>query len=299
MRGSEFAQLRAFLEIAQQGNFARAAAYLGLAPSTLSQTLRALEQRLGVRLLQRTTRSMHLTEAGEHLLERIRPAFAELHAAVEAINDFRDAPVGTLRLSVSTVPAQMIVAPLLKEFLARYPGISLDITVDNVNVDIVKGRFDAGIRYGRLIANDMVMVRASAPSRILAVASPQYLAGHPAPKKPQELQAHTCIRFRLREQQFLAWEFEKNKQKLEVVVYGPLVVNDVDLLVRAARDGIGVGYVAEAYITQDLAAGTLVPLLTDWSPSRNHWYLYYASRHLLPAPLKVFIQFLREKLALA
>ena len=297
MRGSEFAQLRAFLEIAQQGNFARAAAYLGLAPSTLSQTLRALEQRLGVRLLQRTTRSVHLTEAGEHLLERIRPAFAELHAAVEAINDFRDTPVGTLRLSVSAVPAQMIVAPLLKEFLARYPGISLDITVDNANVDIVKGGFDAGIRYGRLIANDMVMVRASVASRLLAVASPQYLAQHPAPRAPQDLQEHSCIRFRLGSQQFFAWEFEKNKKKLEVAVSGPLIVNDVNLLVRAARDGLGVGYVAEIYIAEDLARGSLVPLLIDWSPSRDNWYLYYASRHHLPAPLKVFIQFLREKIA--
>lgn len=299
MRGSEFAQLRAFLEIAQQGNFARAAAYLGLAPSTLSQTLRALEQRLGVRLLHRTTRSVHLTEAGEHLLERIRPAFAELHAAVEAINDLRDMPVGTLRLSVSAVPAQMIVAPLLKEFLARYPGISLDITVDNANVDIVKGRFDAGIRYGRLIANDMVMVRASAASRVLAVAAPQYLASHPAPKVPQDLHEHTCIRFRLGSQQFLTWEFEKNKKKLEVAVSGPLIVNDVNLVVRAARDGLGVGYVAEIYIADDLARGSLVPLLTDWSPSRDNWYLYYASRHHLPTPLKVFIQFLREKIASA
>ncbi len=297
MRGSEFAQLRAFLEIAQQGNFARAAAYLGLAPSTLSQTLRALEQRLGVRLLQRTTRSVHLTEAGEQLVERIRPAFAELHAAIEAINDFRDTPVGTLRLSVSAVPAQMIVAPLLKEFLTRYPGISLDITVDNTNVDIVKGRFDAGIRYGRLIANDMVMVRASVASRLLAVASPQYLAQHPAPKTPQDLHEHNCIRFRLGSQQFLTWEFEKNKKKLEVAVSGPLIVNDVNLVVRAARDGLGVGYVAETYIADDLARGSLVPLLPDWSPSRGNWYLYYASRHHLPAPLKVFIQFLREKIA--
>ena len=295
MRGIEFAELRAFMEVVEQGNFARAAAYLGLAPSTLSQTIRSLEERLGVRLLHRTTRSVSLTEAGEHLLARIRPAFGELFAAVESINDFRDAPAGTLRLSVSTIPAQMILAPLLKGFLGAYPGISLDITVDSTHVDIVKGRFDAGICYGRLIAQDMVMVKASPPSRIIAVASPEYLAAHPTPKTPQELQNHPCIRFRMGNQQLLVWEFERNRQKIEIGVNGPLVVNDVDLMVKAARDGIGIGYMAEAYIRRDIADGKLVPMLTDWSPMYESWYLYYASRHHLPAPLKAFIQFLREK----
>lgn len=299
MRGAGFSELRAFIEVVEHGNFSRAAAYLDLAPSTLSQTIRSLEERLGVRLLHRTTRSVALTEAGAHLLARIRPALEELHAAVESINDFRDTPIGTLRLSVSTIPAQMILAPLLKKFLALYPGISLDITVDSTNIDIVKGRFDAGIRYGRLINQDMVMVRASPPSRILAVASPEYLATHPMPKNPQDLQAHPCIRFRLGNQQLLAWEFEKNKQKLEVGVGGQLIVNDVDLMIRATRDGIGIGYMAETYISEDIANGDLVPMLTDWSPTYDSWYLYYASRHHLPAPLKAFIKFLREQTALS
>lgn len=294
MRGTEFAELRAFVEVVEQGNFGRAATGLGMAPSTLSQTIRSLEQRLGLRLLHRTTRSVSLTEAGEHLLTRIRPVFEELHAAVESINDFRDAPIGTLRLSVSTIPAQMILAPLLKQFLAAYPGINLDIAVDSSNVDIVKGRFDAGIRYGRLIAQDMVVIKASPPSRILAVASPEYLATHTVPKTPQDLQNHACIRFRLGNQQLLAWEFEKNKKKIEVGVGGQLVVNDVDLMVKATRDGIGVGYIAEAYIRDEIANGELVPMLTEWSPSYDSWYLYYASRHHLSAPLKTFIQFMHE-----
>ena len=171
MRGSEFSELRAFIEVVEQGNFSRAAIYLGLAPSTLSQTIRSLESRLGVRLLQRTTRSVSVTEAGEHLLARIRPVFEELNLAVESINDFRDTPAGTLRLSVSSIPAHMILAPILKNFLLAYPAINLEIDVDNSFIDIVKGRFDAGIRYGRVIANDMVMVKASAPSRMIAVAS--------------------------------------------------------------------------------------------------------------------------------
>lgn len=296
MRGAEFAELRAFMEVVEQGNFSRAAIHLGMAASTLSQTIRTLEQRLGVRLLHRTTRSVSLTEAGEHLLARIRPAFEELHGAVESINDFRDAPMGTLRLSVSSIPAQMILAPMLKDFLAAYPAIELDICVDNSNTDIVKGRFDAGIRYGRLIAQDMVMVKASAPSRIIAVASPEYLAAHAMPNTPQDLQSHACIRFRRGNQQIVTWEFEKNKKKIEVGVSGPLIVNDVDLMVKASRDGIGIGYMAETYISEDIARGRLVPMLTDWSPGYGSWYLYYASRQHLSAPLKTFIQFLRGSL---
>ncbi len=294
MRGAEFAELRAFMEVVEQGNFSRAAIQLGMAASTLSQTIRTLEQRLGVSLLHRTTRSVSLTEAGEHLLARIRPAFEGLHTAVESINDFRDAPMGILRLSVSSIPAQMILAPMLKDFLAAYPAIELDIHVDNFNTDIVKGRFDAGIRYGRLIAQDMVMVKASTPSRIIAVASPEYLATHAMPQTPQDLQSHACIRFRSGNQQIVTWEFEKNKKKIEVGVSGQLIVNDVDLMVKAARSGIGIGYMAEAYMEQDIAEGRLVPMLTDWSPTYHSWYLYYASRPHLPAPLKTFIQFLHD-----
>lgn len=297
MRGSEFAELRAFIEVVEHGNFSRAAAYLGLAPSTLSQTIRSLEQRLGVSLLQRTTRSLSLTEAGAHLLARIRPAFDEMNAAVESINDFRDAPMGTLRLSVSPVPAQMILAPMLKGFLQAYPAINLEIAVDNVNIDIVKGRFDAGIRYGSIIAQDMVMVKASPPSRIIAVASPEYLARHAMPATPQDLQNHACIRFRRGNQQLLAWEFERDHKKIEVGVSGPLIVNDVDLMIKAVRDGIGIGYMAEAYMSPDIMQGRLIPILTEWSPTYDSWYLYYGSRHQLSAPLKTFIQFLREHLS--
>lgn len=295
MRGSEFSELRAFMEVVEQSNFSRAAIYLGLAPSTLSQTIRSLESRLGVRLLQRTTRSVSVTEAGEHLLARIRPVFEELNLAVESINDFRDTPAGTLRLSVSSIPAHMILGSMLKSFLMAYPAISLEIDVDNSSIDIVKGRFDAGIRYGRVIANDMVMIKASAPSRMIAVASPEYLAIHGMPKTPQDLQSHACIRFRRGNQQLLAWEFEKNKKKIEVAVSGQLIVSDVDLMVKAMRDGIGIGYMAEAYMKNDIDRGTLVPLLTDWSPTYDSWYLYYASRQHLSAPLKAFIVFLRDQ----
>jgi len=265
-------------------------------PSTLSQTIRALEERLGVRLLYRTTRSVSITEAGERLLARIRPAFEELQGAVESIGYYRNTPTGILRLSVSSIPAQMILAPLLKSFLETYPAINLDITVDNTTSDIVSGRFDAGIRYGRRIEQDMLLVKASPESRIIAVASPDYLATHPMPKTPHDLQDHTCIRYRRDTQQLIPWEFEKNKKKIEIAVNGPLIVNDVDLMVKAARDGIGIGYMVEAYITEDIKAGRLIPMLVDWSPAYHSYYLYYTSRRQLPVPLKVFVEFLRQSL---
>ena len=295
MRGAEFAELKAFMTVIERGNFARAAAALDMAPSTLSQTVRTLESRLGVRLLHRTTRSLSLTEAGERLLARIRPAFDALHAAVESINDFRDTPMGTLRLSVSSVPAQLILAPLLRDFLAHYPAIQLDITLDNASSELVMGRYDAGIRYGRRIAQDMLLVQASPPSRLIAMASPAYLARHPAPRIPQDLQHHDCIRYRLANQQVVPWEFEKNKKKIEIAVDGPLIVNDIDLMVRAAKDGVGIGYAVEAYIEEEIRQGLLVPLLRDWSPPSHSYYLYYAGRHQLSAPLRAFIQFLRDR----
>lgn len=296
MRGAEFAELHAFVAVAERGSFSGAAAFLGLAPSTLSQTIRSLEERLGIRLFNRTTRSVALTEAGEKLLGRVRPAFGELIGAVEAINDFRDKPVGTLRLSVSTVSAQMILAPLLGDFLAAYPSITLDVSVEDVDSDIVSGHFDAGIRYGRRIERDMLRVRASAESRLVAVASPAYLAAHPAPRVPEDLQDHACIRFRVGgQQEIMPWEFERNKKRVQMQVNGPLVVNDADLMIKAARDGIGIGYMVEAYMAEDIRAGRLVPMLAEWSTIYHSYYLYYAGGRQLPVPLKIFIEFLRAR----
>ncbi|MBI1275168.1 LysR family transcriptional regulator [bacterium] len=294
MRGSEYAELGAFIAIADTGGFAKASRQLGIAPSTLSQTIRSLEDRLGIRLFHRTTRSVSLTEAGERLLGRIRPAFAEVQSAVDSISYFRDTPTGTLRLSISTIPAQMIIAPMLKGFMEAYPAITLDIEVNNNIRDIVSGRFDAGIHYGRRIAQDMVVVRASPESRVIAVASPAYLATHGTPQTPQDLQRHACIRFRRGdESQPMHWEFERHKKKVEIAVDGPLIVNDVGLMMQAARDGLGIAYMVEAYIREDIARGILVPLLLDWSSAHHSYYLYYASRHQLPVPLKLFSEFLK------
>jgi DNA-binding transcriptional LysR family regulator len=293
MNGAHFAELNAFVAVAERTNFARAAAHLGIAASTISQTIRSLEERLGMRLLNRTTRSVSLTDAGEKLLARIRPAIMELGAAVEDLNEFRDTPTGTLRLNVSSVPAQIVLAPVIKAFLAAYPAIALDITVDDGHGDIVSGRFDAGIRVGRRVARDMQIVRVSEPSRLIAIAAPEYLQQHPAPKAPQDLQRHNCIGLRINDQLF-AWEFAKGKSKIEMAVNGSLVVNAMDLAVRAVLDGIGVGYTIESYVASHIAAGRLVPLLADWSPGHHSYYLYYAGRRQLPVPLKVFIAFLRQ-----
>jgi DNA-binding transcriptional LysR family regulator len=294
MNRAQFAELNAFVAVAERANFARAAAHLGINASTISQTIRALEDRLGMRLLNRTTRSVALTEAGEKLLERIRPAITELGAAVEDLNELRDTPTGTLRLNVSSVAAEVVLAPVMKSFLTTYPAIALDIVVDDSNADIVSGRFDAGIRVGRRVARDLQAVRITEPSRLIAIASPQYLASHPAPKAPTDLQQHNCIRFR-KEQHCMDWEFSKGKSKFEMSVSGSLTVNSMDLLVRAALDGIGIGYTIESYVSAHIAGGRLIPLLLDWSLEHHSYYLCYTGRRQLPVPLKVFAAFLREQ----
>src|SRR5215813_6563840 len=206
MRGTEFAELSAFVEVAEQRNFARAAAQLGIAPSTLSQTVRALEERLGVRLLNRTTRSVAPTEAGERMLSQLRPLLDGFDAAIESVNAFRDRPAGHLRLTVPPPVAKFTLAPILARFLAKYPEITLEISVDAGMVDIVAGRFDAGFRRGNVIARDMIAVRVTDDMRQVAVASPDYIARHGRPRVPADLQAHNCIRFRLPGGGFIPWE---------------------------------------------------------------------------------------------
>jgi DNA-binding transcriptional LysR family regulator len=293
MHGSEFTELNAFVAVAERSSFAHAARHLGVVPSTISQTIRALEERLGVRLLNRTTRSVSLTDAGEKLLARIRPAIMELGAAVEDLNEFRDTPSGTLRLSVSNAAAQIVLAPVIRAFLAAYPAITLDITADDGEATLVGGRFDAGIHVGQRVARDMQALRVSAPSRLIAIASPAYLEQHPAPRVPEDLQRHNCIRLRTGSQ-FVVWEFARGGQKIEMSVSGPLIVNSMHLMVQATRDGIGIGYAIESYVAKDIAEGRLAPLLAEWSPRHHSYYLYYSGRSQLPVPLATFIAFLDQ-----
>jgi DNA-binding transcriptional LysR family regulator len=293
MRGIELLELKAFVAVAELRNFGRAAGQLGLMPSTMSQTIRTLEEQLGVRLFNRTTRSVSLTEAGERLLARVRPAISELVAAVKDLNDFRDTPTGTLRLNISSVAAQTVLAPVLRKFLAAYPAISLDVVVDDDESDIVGGRFDAGIRIGRRIAKDMQLLRVSEPSRLIAMASPDYLSSHTTPVSPGDLQQHACIRLRNNDQ-IIDWEFQKGRNKVDVSVNGPLIVDNMELMVRATLEGVGIGYAIELHIADHIAAGRLVPILLDWSAARHSYYLYYSGRGHLPVPLNALIAFFRD-----
>ena len=295
MRGSEFAELAAFVAIAEHGSFAKAAASLGVSTSTLSQSMRTLEERLGVRLLNRTTRSVAPTEAGEHLLARIRPALGELGGAIEEINAYRDRPAGTLRLSMASLSVRMLIAPIIAEFLAAYPDIVIDLTVDDGfgGIDIVRGRFDAGVRAGRWIERDMIALRISPETRILAVAAPAYLARRLPPIMPHDLERHDCIRYRSGDV-VPRWPFEKGGEKIEIAVGGPLITTDIDLMMRATLDGVGICYMVESYAAPDIAAGRLVPLLEDWAPRYEGYHVFYPSRRQMPASLRAFVDFLRR-----
>jgi DNA-binding transcriptional LysR family regulator len=238
----DLGELNAFASVAEHRSFTRAAAQLGLALPTVSQTIRALEERLGVRLFNRTTRSVALTEAGARLLADVQPILAQLRDALENVNSFREKPMGALRIAVMRPYATRLVAPLLQPFLAEYPEIRLEIVVDDARTDIVKAGLDAGIRIGHQVERDMTTLRIAEPFRMLAVASPAYLARRPAPQAPRELHAHNCIQVRAPWSGALVpWLFLRGEARTEIAVEGALTVNDAEVLMRCVLDGIGVG----------------------------------------------------------
>ncbi|MFP2907567.1 LysR family transcriptional regulator [Pyxidicoccus sp. 3LFB2] len=295
MRGSEYAELTAFVAVAEHQSFSRAAAHLRVSPSALSQTIRQLEERLGARLLNRTTRSVALSKAGERLLARVRPSITELDAAVTEVRESRDTPSGSLRINAPPVAATRLLGPLLGPFHAAYPDIVLDIVVEEALTDIVAGRFDAGIRLGENLAKDMIAVKLGDAQESAVVGSPGYFARHGVPKTPRELHAHRCINWRWSSKGTLyRWEFEKNGKELEVAVEGPLIVSDTSLLIQGALDGLGMGYMLEEEVRPWLAAGRLQRVLKDWSPRFPGFHLYYPSRRQVPAPLRAFLDFLRQ-----
>ena len=288
--------MNAFVAVAERRSFAKAAVQLGISRSRLSETISGLEARLGVRLLNRTTRSVAPTAAGERLLARLRPLLDDFAVVLDSINAFRDKPAGLLRLTVPPPVATLMLAPLLARFLAQYPMIELEISVDAALTDIVAGRFDAGIRAGERLERDMIAVRIGEEIRGVVVAAPDYLARQPRPTTPRDLQTHNCIRFRFPSGVIVPWQFEKKGKKVEVAVEGRLTVNDLDLAIRAALDGVGVLYTALGYAAPEIKAGRLVPLLEDWRTRSAAIFLYYPSRRQVPAPLQAFIEFLRENL---
>jgi DNA-binding transcriptional LysR family regulator len=257
MRRPELGEMNAFVTVAERRSFAKAAVQLGISRSRLSETIRGLEDRLGVRLLNRTTRSVAPTAAGERLLARLRPLLDDFDAVLDSINVFRDKPAGLLRLTVPPPAANLMLAPLLSRFLAQYPAIDLEISVDQALTDIVAGRFDAGIRPGERVERDMIAVRIGEEMRGVIVAAPDYLARYPRPTTPRDLEAHSCIRFRFPSGVIVPWNFEKKGKQVEVAVEGRLTVNDAELAIRAALAGVGVLYTALGYAAPEIKAGRL------------------------------------------
>lgn len=289
MRTSDFERLRVFAAVAERGSFVKAAGALGVSTSSVSQSVRALEDRIGLRLLNRTTRSVSLTEAGSHFLARIAPALGELDAAFEDLNAFRTEPVGALKLSVSTLSLSLVVAPIVARFLAAHPAITVELIISD-QADLGPG-VDAGVRSQAVIPQDMVAVRVSEPSRFLAVASPAYIGAHGAPERPADLARHNCIQLRTKAGLY-PWTFVENGRRIEPRVSGSLVSDDGHTVLRAAVDGAGVAYVVESHAESHLRQGALLPLLEPYAAPFPGFFLYYSSRRLMPAPLRLFAEFL-------
>jgi DNA-binding transcriptional LysR family regulator len=297
MRETRFAKLSAFVAVADCGSFTKAAAQLGITTGSLSHTIRGLEESLGVRLLNRTTRSVAPTDAGQRLLARLRPLLDEFEAAVDSVNAFRDRPAGQLRITVPPPAASFVLAPLLARFVAQYPEIVLEVSADPALTDIIVGRYDAGIRLGHRVARDMIAMRVTDDLRVVVVAAPAYLARHPAPARPQDLHAHNCIRLRFPSGAFLPWRFAIGGKVVEIAVEGSLIASEAGLLVQAALGGAGVLYVLEEFAAPMIATGQLVTLLEAWIPPPSEgFFLYYPSRRQNLASLRALTDFLRTNL---
>ena len=291
-----FSETSALVAVLEKRSFTKAAELLGLSPARVSELVRNLEERTGVRLVERTTRSVAATAAGEHLLHRLRPLLDDYQAAFDALEDFRTAPTGTLRLTVPPPAADFVLAPIVARFVAQYPGISLDVSINRAFIDIVEERFDAGIRPGERIARDMISVRISDDMPFWVAASPAYVQRRGVPKTPQRLTDHACIRFRSGTGALVPWRFVRNRRMVEVQVDGPLIANEPGIGIRAAIDGAGLVQLPFAYLKPEIDAGRLVPLLESWAqPQIDAFCLYYSSRRQMRPPLRALVDFLREE----
>ena len=290
----ELSVLSALLAVAEERSFTRAAKRLGVSPSALSHSIRGLEERIGVRLLARTTRSVAPTEAGEQFLARLAPALADVHGALDQVAGLRDEPAGRVRLVISRLAARMVLAPKLGQFARDYPDVVLDITTtEESRVNLVGSGFDAGIHLGEFIERDMVAVRVSKEQRAAIVGAPGYFASHPKPDTPRDLTRHRCVNFRHGSAGVYHWEFERGRKSVAVAVGGPVIVDDVEVMIRAAIDGAGVAYALEEHVAPSLASGALVRVLEDWCAPFAGYFLYYPSRRQQPAALSALIETLR------
>ena len=294
LASQDYGQLRAFIAVAECLSFSRAAESLGVSPSALSQMVRSLEESVGMRLLHRTTRNVSLTEVGENLFQRVRPAALELGNAVNQVRHSGESPAGTVRIHSFRSAAQKHIDPILADFTVRYPDVVLDITLDDEVIDIVAGGFDVALRIGEVIERDMVAVRLGLELRQIAVATPEYLARHGYPEHPRDLVNHRCIRWRWPGRATpYAWEFFENGAWFSVAVDGPLIFNDKEPALNATLKGIGIGFPVEDTVVNHIAERRLVSFLEQWSaPFPGHFICYPQQRQMAPA-LRVFMNALR------
>jgi DNA-binding transcriptional LysR family regulator len=294
MDRGDLADLTAFVAVADQLSFRGAGSRLGVTPSALSHSMRQLEERLGMRLLNRTTRSVAVTDAGLRLLERLRPAISEIAGALEDLNQERQRPVGRLRICAIHLAASAVIAPIWKRFLSTYPDVHLELAVGEAAIDIVAKGFDAGIGPRDRVPADMIAVRVMGPMKIAVVGAPTYFARRRPPRTPDDLARHICVEYRREaDGEVLMWLFERNRKSRRISVDGRVMVNDADLAVRAAVDGLGIAYTGEALAEPFLRSGQLVRVLEDWSPSFEGLFLYYPGHRQVPAALRALIDMIR------
>jgi DNA-binding transcriptional LysR family regulator len=285
--------LATFLVVAEERSFTRAAKRQGVSPSAVSHAMRALEEEVEVRLLARTTRSVGLTEAGELLLARLKPALSEVGETLDAISGQSNKPAGRIRLLLPRLAVSSVLAPKIGRLYGEYPDIVLDVTTDDSRRDIVADGFDAGIHFGEYIEKDMIAVRVSKDHRPAIAGSPGYFRSHSKPKEPRDLLQHRCINFRHGSAGLYRWEFEKGNKALSVAVSGPLIVDDMQLVMQGVFEGVGLAFLDEKEIAEELAEGKLIRVLQDWCQPYPGFFIYYPSRRQQPAALSALIGVLR------
>jgi DNA-binding transcriptional LysR family regulator len=294
MDRGDLANLTAFVAVADQRSFRAAASRLGVTPSALSHSMRQLEERLEVRLLHRTTRSVSLTDAGLRLIERLRPAISEIAGALEDLNQERQRPLGRLRIHATYVAGAAVVAPIWGRFLSTYPEVHLELAVGDAPIDIVAKGFDAGIGPRDRASADMIAVRVMGPMKIAVIGAPTYFAKRRPPRTPEDLVRHSCVQIRSAgDGAVFAWPFERNRKSQRISAEGRLMVNNADLAVRAAVDGLGIAYTLEGLAEPFLRSGQLVRVLEDWSPAFEGMFLYYPGHRQVPATLRALIDMIR------
>ncbi len=289
-----FSDFASFIAVARYKSFREAGDELGLSPSAMSHSIKQLEQRLKVRLFNRTTRSVALTEAGLTLFERLRPVFDEINTILDEMNCFRDAPMGTLKINTSRLASRLFLLPIIAGFSRKYPDIKVEITTDDRLVDIVQQEFDAGIRLDNRVEKDMITVPIGPKIKLVVVATPDYLKHHPAPTHPCELVNHQSVVFRFRSGRPYLWEFEGPAGKLEVAPIGNIKLDDIDSALEAVLCGAGLGYLYYEQVKQHLQSGKLIKVLDEWLPKQPSLQLYYPNRQYMSGPLRAFIDYLKE-----